>query len=309
MQSETFTFDGYHNTRLPGVLWLPEKPPRMIVQITHGMTEHAGRFESLARFLTEHGIAAAGFDLRGHGHNPGDPLCASMGKSGWEASIEDMHLFFQLLDSRFPGIPHVMLGFSLGSFLLREYLGKYPRDAAGAAILGTGRQPVLVLSILTAIVRGQCRKYGFDSSTPLVRKLSFETYNQHFRPTRTSFDWLCSDNEQLDRYQTDPLCRKDISAGLFLQLLESMKRTEDVELIRNWNLRTPILLLSGLDDAVGDFGKGILRIGSLLTRLGFPDVTVHLVPQARHDVLHEERSGAAGLARNLLLQWLEKSIV
>ena len=87
------------------------------MQIAHGMTEHIGRYTTLAQELSGHGIAVAGFDLRGHGRNAGDPNVASFGEGDWEASIEDVHLFFEVLAERFPGLPHYMLGFSLGFFL------------------------------------------------------------------------------------------------------------------------------------------------------------------------------------------------
>lgn len=100
----------------------------MVVQTTHGMTEHIGRYEQLAEQLTANGIAVAGFDLRGHGRNPGDTHCASFGEGGWKLSLHDMHLFYLELESWFPAIPHFMLGFSLGSFLLRDYAKKKEQE-------------------------------------------------------------------------------------------------------------------------------------------------------------------------------------
>lgn len=120
MYNETFEFSGCCGMALPAVLWLPDGEPRRILQIVHGMTEHIGRYEAFAKALTAQGIAVAGYDLRGHGQNPGNPDVASFGEGGWEASLEDMRLFFEYLAARFPGVPHDMLGFSLGSFLLRE---------------------------------------------------------------------------------------------------------------------------------------------------------------------------------------------
>ena len=97
MRTERLEFDGFQGVKLPAVLWLPEQEPSCILQITHGMTEHMGRYTSLAQELTAQGIAVAGFDLRGHGKNPGDPNIASFGQGGWEAALQDMHLFFALL--------------------------------------------------------------------------------------------------------------------------------------------------------------------------------------------------------------------
>ena len=303
MDFERFEFEGHGGTVLPAEIWLPEQEPKCILQITHGMTEHIGRYTELARKLTAHGIAAAGFDLRGHGRNAGDPDIASFGEGGWEASVEDMHMFFDVLAKRFPELPHYMLGFSLGSFLLREYLGRYPENIAGAVIMGTGYQPATVLSVIMAILKGQIKTAGFDGTTDLVKQLSFGNYNKKFKPNRTIADWLCSDNDRLDAYLADPLCRKNISAGLFLQLLDSMKRTGSTDSYNSWNKDTPVLLISGQDDPVGDFGKGVAAVRQRMEKAGIHNVTMQLFPNARHDLLHEE-AGAAEAARKALIDWL-----
>lgn len=304
MRTEHFSFTGYQNKSLPAMLWLPEGEPRLLLQITHGMTEHIGRYEAFARELTEQGIAVAGFDLRGHGKNPGDPGVASFGAEGWAASIEDMHLFFQLLEDRFPGIPHYLHGFSLGSFLLREYLGKYPDGVAGTVILGTGYQPALLLTLMRFIVKGQIKKVGFDGHSTMIRRLSFGVYNQKFKPTRTEKDWICSDSEQLALYLADPHCRENFSAGLFMQMLGAMKRTGSKDAYDTWNKELPILLLSGRNDPVGNLGKGVLAVKRRMEQAGLRNVTLHLFPDARHDVLHEEACGAAGASRKIIKEFL-----
>ena len=304
MITELFDFTGYGETRLPAVQWVPETDIKAVLQITHGMTEHMGRYVSFAEQMTSRGIAVAGFDLRGHGKNPGDPQVASLGKGGWEASIGDMKCFYDLLDFRFPGIPHFLLGFSFGSFLLREYLGCYFDDPAGAIIMGTGYQPPALLSVMAAIVKSQWKKQGFDGTTDLVRKLSFGTYNQKFQPNRTQADWLCGDNLQLDEYLADPLVRKDISSGLFSDLLNSMKRTGSHFAYDHWETHIPILLLSGERDPVGDNGNSIQTIYKRMKKTGIENVTMHLLPEARHDLLHEAASGAAAQAIALIKDWI-----
>ena len=190
MIRELFEFAGYGEAKLPARLWMPDGEVKAVLQITHGMTEHMGRYEVFAEYLCPMGIAVAGFDLRGHGANPGDPEVASFGEGGWAATIEDMQLFYEHLQRRFPGMPHFMLGFSLGSFLLREYLTKYPDEGtlSGAIIMGSGHQPGWLLAVMRWIVKGQIKKAGFDRTTDLVRQLSFGTYNQKFKPNRTSAD-------------------------------------------------------------------------------------------------------------------------
>ena len=305
MKKETFDFAGFGGAVLPAVLWLPEGEITGILQITHGMTEHMGRYEDFAESMTRLGIAVAGFDLRGHGKNSGDPQVASFGEGGWEASIQDMRLFFALLRQRFPEIPHYMLGFSLGSFLLREYLTQYPEEGevAGAIIMGTGHQPGWLLSIMMGIVKGQIKKAGFDRTTDLVKNLSFGTYNQKFKPNRTVADWLCADREELDKYLADPLVRKDISAGLFWELLGSMKRTGSPFEYDGWDTDMPILLLYGGDDPVGDSGKGVQRIYTQMKKAGMQNIVFQQFPGARHDLLHEEAT-CAETVRHCIADWL-----
>jgi len=304
MKTETFTFEGKDSFSLPAVLWMPDGTPDAVLQITHGMTEHIGRYEALAEALTARGIAVAGFDLRGHGTNPGDASCASFGEGGWEASLEDMHRFSGVLTGRFPEIPRFLLGFSLGSFLVRDYLNRYEDPLTGAVIAGTGHQPGFVLSVMTAIVKTQVKNAGFDRTTPLVENLSFGTYNKKFAPNRTPSDWLCSDDAQLDAYRADALCRPSISSGLFLQLLESMKRTGRPEIYANVNRDLSVLLLSGEDDPVGDGGKGVRRVEQAMHGAGMKNVTVKLFPGARHDIFHEEKSGTAEEVCTLLGDWI-----
>lgn len=304
MNTESFRFVGANGVMLPGVIWTPICKPCMVVQIVHGMTEHIGRYEELASILTGCGIAVAGFDLRGHGRNKGDPECASFGKNGWRASLHDMFLFHLELNHRFPNIPFFMLGFSLGSFLVRDYLSRYNDKVAGAIIMGTGDQPGVVLSILKAVARMETRKHGFNRSTPLVRKLSFEPYNQKFAPNQTPYEWLCSDESELHAYMNDPLCRRNISAGLFWQLLDAMKRTGNVRTYKRWHRETPVLILSGANDPVGDFGKGVQRVMHSMVKGGIKNVRLHLIHNARHDLLHEKRSGAADETVEILTNWL-----
>ena len=308
MKAKEIRFTGANGVSLPGIIWYPMCSPTMVVQITHGMTEHIGRYEELADMLTAYGIAVAGFDLRGHGRNPGDNQCASFGENGWNYALHDMHLFYLELESKFPNIPHFMLGFSLGSFLLRDYLSLYRDKVDGAIIMGTGHQPGAVLSMLMPVVKREIKAYGFDSSTQKIKKLSFETYNQKFSPNMTSVDWLCSDTAQRVKYRGDPLCRKTISAGLFWQLLDSMKRTGKLSSYRKWNKQMPVLLLSGQDDPVGDFGKGVQRVRQSMSRAGMKHIQLYLVPGARHDLLHEEKSGGSDEAFDILTNWLFENI-
>ena len=290
-------------TDLPGVLWLPEGECRMAVQAVHGMTEHMGRYEDLAEALTARGIALAGFDLPGHGKNPGDPDCASLGQLGWARALDQIAALNRELTKRLPGVPRALMGFSLGSFLVRDYVSVRKDDLSRILILGSGDQPSFVLSLLKSLVKGQIRRAGFDSATSLVQKLSFGAYNQKLRPNRTEADWLCADDRELDAYLADPLCRSSISAGLFWQLLDGMQRTGR-DSYEAWNRNTPVLLLSGAEDPVGNAGKGMQALRRKMKAGGLRNVRLLLIPGARHDVLHERASGGAQQATEAILSFL-----
>ena len=304
MITEYFTFTGHGGKQLPAVLWRPEGYTNAVLQLTHGMTEHMGCYESLAAYLCPLGVAVAGFDLRGHGKNEGDRKVATFGEGGWDASIQDMKCFFDLLQNRFPQARLYLHGFSLGSFLLREYLGQYSQSVSGAIIMGTGHQPGWLLRGMMAIVRRQIKKEGFNGYSPLVRMMSFGFYNLKFKNPRTEKDWLCSDEKQLADFMADPLSRENFSAGLFCQMLGAMERQGNDNAFDNWNKDIPILLLYGEMDPVGDFGKGVEAFHDRMKKAGIRNITSHGFPGARHQILREEACGAAENARQIIADWL-----
>ena len=209
------------------------------------------------------------------------------------------------MKKRFPNSQHFLLGFSLGSFLVREYFSVYGEsDFSGAIIMGTGQQPRWILSIIMAIVKGEIKKVGFDQTSDFIRKLSFGTYNKNFAPNRTNADWLCSDEEQLNLYLADDLCKEDISAGLFWQLLSSMKRTANPNTYQKWNKDMPVLLLSGSDDPVGDKGRGVALVEKSMKKGGLTNVIRKMYSGGRHDILHEKKLGIANLVCHEIKDWI-----
>ena len=292
------------NHTISGILWNACEKPKAVLHIVHGMTEHIYRYKKFAEELNRYGIAVAGFDLRGHGINLSKSGCASFGEEGWDASLKDIQAFSNFVYNQFPDCKHYILGFSLGSFLVRECLNKFEHSYGGAIIAGTGHQPSAVLSIMMAIVKTQIKSNGFDGTTSLVRQLSFETYNSKFKPNKTDFDWLCSDEKELQNYISDNACADSISSGLFWQLLSSMKYTGSKMAYQNWKKDMPVLLLSGEKDSVGDFTKGVQRIEAAMKNAGIRNVTVQFLTGARHDIFHEVKSGCAEEVIQLVKEWI-----
>ena len=295
-------FLGKDGKELSYKIWTPDYKPRMILQIVHGMTEHIGRYEELAKELNIYGIIVAGFTLRGHGDIEGD--CASLGENGWEDTLEDIHLFYKELNNQYPDLPYCVLGFSLGSFLVRDYLNRYNDPVKGVALAGTGQQSRLLVTALMHVINREIKNAGFDQSTPLVDKLLFNGYNKRFKPCKTNYDWLCSDEEEVSKFLQDPCCKEHISAGLLFQLLNAMRNPD----FSGWDKNMQILLLSGKNDPVGDFGNGVIEVKRMLEDGGFKNVVLSMVPGGRHDVFHEFENGGAKFAMESVRHWALKSM-
>ena len=278
----------YRGNKIHGYLFEPENGKiNKVIYVIHGITEHMGRYEEFASVMCNENIAVVGIDLRGHGNANTLTQIASFGQNGFECVLRDIHLFYDYVNQKYNKDIY-FLGFSLGSFLLREYINEYSKDKiAGAIIMGTGSQPSWILSMIMAVVKGEINKVGYDETTPLIKNLSFGEYNKKFKPNQTDFDWLCSSIESLHDYMNDPMCKKDISAGLFYDLLASMKKTGLKDAYNNVNKNLPILLLSGTDDPVGDMSKGVKKVYDDMLKAGFKNVKLELFDKARHDILHE----------------------
>lgn len=307
MKKEYIEFKGENGYKYNTIIWLPDEEVKCVVQVVHGMTEHMERYNDFASVLTEVGIGVVGFDLRGHGENATESTCASFEKTGWDMSLKDIETFHMMMKKRFPSAKHYLLGFSLGSFLVREYFSVYNKnDFSGAIIMGTGQQPGFILSIIMKIVKGEIKKVGFDNTSDFIRELSFGTYNKKFAPNRTRIDWLISDDKEVDCYLEDNLCKEDISAGLFYQMLSSMKRTANKKIYNKWNKDMPIFLLSGSDDPVGDKEKGVIAVKNTMLKSGLTNVTCKIYEGARHDILHEKSTGVSNKAIQDIKEWILK---
>ena len=292
MNAEYFEFIGSGGAVVPAMLWEPAEV-KAVVQIAHGTTEHMGRYEKFAAVMAPYGIAVAGLDIRGHGRNPGDPKVAAMQPGQWQAAAEDVQLFRGFLAEKYPDVPRFLLGFSLGSFLVRDVLKENSAEGlAGAILVGTGHQPGWLLDMMRSVVNGQIQKFGFDQPSALVRKLSFGMYNDKFKPNRTDVDWLSTDEAAVDAYLADPLVRRNTAAGLFWELLGSMRRHCGPKEYDSWDKNLPILLISGGEDPVGNAGKGVAAVYQRMKKSGMQDVTMHLIPGARHAILQGGAEGA-----------------
>ncbi len=309
MKKSEFSFlSANGKTIIRGFLWEPECAPKALIQIAHGITEHMGRYEAMAAYFTERGYAIAGHDQLGHGRSLDvqEPLPMYFGPTGsWRFVVRDLESCVQLLKTKFPGAPHCLLGFSLGSFAVRCLLGERP-DAANAAIwAGTGQTSGAERWFAGTIAKREEKRFGDKKGTPMLQKLTMDTYNQKFKPCRTGSDWLCANPAAVDEYIADPLCGEGFTVGAFRELLTGMAISASDAHVAKMNPALPILLVSGAEDPVGSFGKGVNAVEAQLKRHGFVDVEKQLFAGMRHDLFRES---VCLDVYECMLNWLEKHI-
>ena len=193
----------------------------------------------------------------------------------------------KLTHAKFPNLPYFLLGHSMGSFLTRTYLIRYPGTVDGAVIMGTGFMTSAATAASLAVIHAECLRNGESRPSAVATKASFGIYNRRFAPNRTSMDWLSLNPDNVDTYLKDPLCQGNVSAGLFREMLSGIRFVCKEDNIRRMNHHTPILFISGAMDMVGDCSKGVERAAAAFRKAGMRDVTVKLYPELRHEILKE----------------------
>ena len=290
MVRNEFTFlsaDG--KTPIHAVEWLPEGQVRAVLQISHGVAEYILRYEPFAEYLTARGFAVVGHDHLGHGQSvaEGSARLYFGPKGSWNWVVDDIDQRRNLAKEKFPQVPYFLLGHSMGSFLARTYLIRYPGAVDAVVIMGTGQMPPAVIAGGMAVAAEEARRVGEDQVSPLVDKLSFDAYNKRFAPNRTGFDWLSLNQDNVDRYIADPLCGGNASTGLFLEMLGGLSFIAKPRNLKRMNLNIPVLFISGEMDPVGDCGKGVQRAYESFRKAGVRDVSLKLYPELRHEILNE----------------------
>ena len=307
IQTQTFSYpsaDGLHTVQARA--WLPEGSPKAVVQIVHGVAEHVGRYEEAARFLAGHGFAVCGNDHLGHGRTarPGEyGFFAS--KGGWDLAARDVRRLRELAGERWPGLPFFILGHSMGSFLTRTYLIRWPGTVEGAVLSGTGQEPAAVVAFGRAVSGLLCALRGPRYVSPLIYQLSLGAYTRKFRPNRTTGDWLSRDEAMVDEALADPLCSFRPTVSLFRDMMDGLRFIGKAANARRMDPDTPVYFFSGDHDPVGSMGKGVRKVASLFRRAGCRDVTVRLYPGGRHEMIHETNRQQV---LDDLLAWLEGHI-
>ena len=268
--------------------WTPEGQPRAVLQIVHGIAEFVERYDAFANFLTEHGFVVVAEDHMGHGQSINGEAIQGYFHGGWFTAVDDTMQLMQDTRKEYPGIPYILFGHSMGSFMARTILCKYPDSGIqGAIICGTGWQPAFALPALIKVIDGLCKRGYETRPNEKLQEMIFGSYNKKIEHPRTSYDWLTRDSKIVDAYIAHPLCGFTACAGL---LREMMKGISFIELPGNlaaMRKDLPVFFIAGGDDPVGPYGKGVEKCGAMFKKSGMTDVKVKIYPLGRHEILNE----------------------
>lgn len=283
--------------------WAPEGPPRGIVHLVHGISEHIGRYDETARFLAEHGFLVCGEDHLGHGRTVTDGSYGFFApENGWTLAARDVRALRKLEGARHPNLPYFLLGHSMGSFLTRTYLILWPGTVSGAVLMGTGQEPAPLVALGKRISALECRRLGPRGVSPLVHTLSLGAYNRRFRPSRTPSDWLSRDPAEVDAFLADPLCQSRPTVSLFRDMMGGLQLIARRDQLARMGPSVPVCFLSGQEDPVGGMGRGVEQVVRMFQDAGCRDLSLHLYPGARHELFHEQNRREVWAD---LLDWLE----
>jgi len=303
MQEKEFSFRVDDGASLLARRWLPDRAPKAVVQIAHGLAEHSARYARLAQALNLEGFGVYAFDLRGHG-----PKCApnDLGHfadaDGWEKCVGDLWTFNRLIAAEQPGTPIVLLGHSLGSFLGRGFIAEHSEALAGAALSGSSGKPPAIATLGRLIARAERLRLGKRGKSRLIFQMWFGDFNKPFKPARTAFDWLSRDEKEVDAYVADPFCGFMFTTQLAIDVLDALPRVTSQENLAAIRKDFPIYVFSGERDPVGANIQGLFAD---LKAVGLKKLATRIYSGARHETLNEMNRDEV---THDLISWLNETL-
>ena len=285
--------------------WTPsERRILGVVQIAHGVAEYGARYAPFARFLCGHGFVVVANDHLGHGQSliPGGPMVYLGEKDGWWNVVDDMECLRSRVAKVFPDRPYFLFGHSMGSFLSRTHLIRYPGRLDGCILCGTGPQSPALIAGGKLIADREIRRLGKKAFSARADDLAFGAYNKAFAPTRTRFDWVSASEENVDAYIADPLCGGDTTLGLFRDMLDGLSYITRQSNMDKMDADLPVFFIAGDQDPVGDMGKGVRKAHDCFKKAGIRDLSIKLYHGLRHEILNE---ASRQYVYRDVLDWLE----
>ena len=272
-----------------GRMWMPNGAVRGVVQIVHGVAEYVERYHDFASYLAENGYLVAGDDHLGHGYTARDE--SELGwfgeKDGWLTLVKDEKRLRDLLTQWYPGVPMVLLGHSMGSFIARTYICLHPGDFDACILSGTGYQAGIVARLGMMLAKREIAKNGSRCRSAALKKIAFGGYLKGIDNPIGENDWINRDENAIRQYDADPLCGFTPTAGLMYDMMSGLDMICRDKYLEQMDKTMPVLFISGDADPVGAWGRGVRQTAKRFRWVSMHDVTVKLYPGARHEVLSE----------------------
>jgi alpha-beta hydrolase superfamily lysophospholipase len=289
MQESELRLQAKDGTTLFVRSFLPEGAPKAVVQVVHGMAEHSARYARLARALTEQGYAVYADDHRGHGKTASgrDELGFFGDQDGWEAVVQDQLSILDELKARHPKLSVFLLGHSMGSYIARGAAIRRGSEWAGLLLSGTSHNAPLTYQAARAVAQVERARLGKRGKSPLLRKLSFESFNNKFHDPRTPADWLSRDPAEVDKYVADPLCGYECSTQLWIDVFTGLIEICSAKNIAKLPKRLPIYVMAGEADPLNNKLAEIRKLHQAFEEQGVNNVTLRVYPDARHELFNE----------------------
>lgn len=251
--------------------WAPADSPRAVVQLAHGVAEHATRYARLAEALTAAGYLVYANDHRGHGASVGgDVSLGGFGAAGWPALIADAVALSDSIRSENPDLPLFLIAHSMGSFAAQEIILDHSELYRGVVLTGSTALDLLAQG-LAAAGDGPVELTAFNAA--------FEN--------RTGYEWLSRDASEVDAYVADPLSGFDLADDTVPQLFTAAARLADPAALAGIRKDLPILIASGQDDPLSGGGQLVGALAQRYRDAGVTDVTLTVYPGARHEIFNE----------------------
>ena len=266
-------------------VYTPDMPVRAVVQISHGMVEHIERYEDFASFLCEKGIAVCGNDHVGHGASSASGDWGFFGDGGIATLVSDIDILNGIMKKKYPSVPYILLGHSMGSFIARKYITVYGEHIDGVIISGTsgGNVPLGAGIFLTSLI-GALRGKRYRST--MVEKIAMGSYNKRF-PNEGKYAWLTRDEKIREAYAADPRCTFSFTVGAYNEMFKLLREISSSDWAQKVPKGLPVFLASGRDDPVGDYGKGFEIVRDFLRDAELCTLKCKLYDNCRHEILNE----------------------
>ncbi len=267
-------------------IYLPKCTPSAVVQISHGMCEYIERYENegFVSALTSAGFVVCGNDHLGHGGSVKADDDLGFFRD-YNNLVDDLHILNGIIKKRFPSLPYILFGHSMGSFTARAYVTRYD-DIDGAVFSGTmaGNQP---LSLARALAKAVCGFKGERHRSPLLDKLAFGGNNKEFSKENDTASWLSRDESVRRRYRDDKYCSFKFTAAAMRELFGLLIEISGEEWVNKVPLSLPIYMVSGDADPLSEKGEGIRQIYSALEDVEINELKMKLYPKARHEIYND----------------------